>query len=240
MEAKEKNKILNLKDKLETAKLYHRSGKLQQAENLYREILKEEPQNAEATHLLGLLAVQTGKLDIGKHLIETAIELNPDDPVFYVNLGVIYYLKKDFEKAKELFRKALEMDNFYFEAHANLGKLLAEENLLEEARVHLVKAVNLGDTDQSTLITLAEVNLRLGFYDRVEELCKQMIHELDIENVQVMELLVESLIKQNKVTEAIPYVELLLDHDKENPKYKNYLDEIYKSTGILDSPKMNQ
>ena len=184
--------------------------------------------------------MQMGKLDMAKYLIETAIKLDSTDPVFYVNMGVVYYLQKEFEKAKELFKKAIEMDPGYIEAYGNLGKLLAEEDFLEEARKYLVRAVNMGDRDPSVLITLAEVNFRLGAYSRAEELCNIMIHELDIEEKQVLEILVKSLLKQNKPLEATSYVEMLIERYWEEPEYKKYMDEIYEKTGIIESSEIKQ
>ncbi len=232
MNKENKKKILSLEDKLESAKLYHRGGNLEKAEKLYREVLKEEPYNAQATHLLGLLAMQTGKLEIAKYLIETAIKLDPNDPVFYVNLGVVYYLKKEFKKAKELFEKAIDMDPDYAEAYANMGKLLAEEGNFSKSREFLLKAINLGDQEPSTLITLAEVNYKIGLYDKVVNLCMQMIHELDIDENQVIELLVKSLLKLNKPLEAAEYLEILLQRDSKNPEYQKYKEEIYKNLDL--------
>ncbi len=225
------SKVQSLEDKIEAAKLYHRGGHLQKAESIYREVLKEDPSNSEVTHLLGLLAMQVGKFEIAEHLFNTALELDKGKPEYYANLGVLYYLKGDFEKAKDLLEKALELDKNYIEAHANLGKIYAEENNLEQARIHLVRAVNMGDTDISSLITLAEVNYRLELYDRAEDLCKQML-DLGHEEDQIYEILIESICKQDRPLEAIPFAEVLVGRDKE--KYTPILEKVYKQAGMLD------
>ena len=38
---------------------HHKAGRLGEAEGLYREILNVEPENADALHRLGILAIQT-------------------------------------------------------------------------------------------------------------------------------------------------------------------------------------
>ncbi len=234
MEGKPKFEIGTIKDRLEAAKIHHRAGNLRVAEEEYRKILEEEPYNAEATHLLGLLAMQTGKLEIAEHLFNTAIELEGEKAEVIANLGVVYYLRGNFERAKEHWEKALEIDPEYMEVYANMGKLFAEENQLEKAREYLVKAVNLGDSDESTLITLAEVNLRLKKYNRAELLCKQ-IFEMGIDNNQVYEILVEALLKQNRAMEAVPFLEIILRRDKENQRYKDMLKELYEQTGFSEN-----
>lgn len=226
--------LRTIEDRLEAAKSYHRSGNLIKAEEEYRKILQEQPDNSEATHLMGLLALQMGKLDIAEHFFNTAISLDESKPEFFVNLGVVFYLKGNVEEAKRLFKKAMSMDESYIEAYANFGKILAEQGELEEARKYLVKAVNLGDQDPSTLITLAEINLRLKMYNRAELICKQ-IFDLGIDENQVYDILIESLIKQNKGTEAIPFLEIMIKRSKFDPKYQQMLDEIYKQTGFSDN-----
>ncbi len=234
MEDKTKLDIGSIKDRLEAAKVHHRSGNLKLAEEEYRKILEEEPFNAEATHLLGLLALQSGKLDMAEHLFNTAIELDRAKPEFLANLGVVYYLRGDFERAKEYWKKALDMDPNYMEAYANMGKVFAEEGDFEKAREYLVKAVNLGDSDESTLITLAEVNFELKMYNRAEMLCKQLF-DMGIDNTQIYEILIEALLKQNRAMEAVPFLEILLRRDRENQRYKEMLKEIYKQTGFSEN-----
>ncbi|MBL8827173.1 MAG: hypothetical protein JNM18_09315, partial [Planctomycetaceae bacterium] len=39
---------------------YHETGQLVQAENIYRQILEVDPTHADAWHLLGVVANQTG------------------------------------------------------------------------------------------------------------------------------------------------------------------------------------
>ena len=40
----------------------HQAGRLDEAENGYRQLLAENPENAEALHLLGILRAQRGDL----------------------------------------------------------------------------------------------------------------------------------------------------------------------------------
>ena len=68
----------------------HQSGDLEQAERLYREILRVAPAHADAHHLLGLLAHQTGHHQAAIPLIQEAIALNPPAAVYHSNLGAVY------------------------------------------------------------------------------------------------------------------------------------------------------
>ena len=50
-----------LQDALRFAVEHHNAGRLDQAEDIYREILEIEPENPSALHLLGVIAHQVGE-----------------------------------------------------------------------------------------------------------------------------------------------------------------------------------
>ena len=65
----------------------HQAGRLQQAEQLYRQILAQQPNHADALNHLGMIARQVGHHDVAMDLIRKAIGLAPDRPAYYCNLG---------------------------------------------------------------------------------------------------------------------------------------------------------
>ncbi len=70
---------------------YHEAGRLARAESIYRNILKDNPQDGEALRMLGLLAYQTGNRDQATMLIAKAIGINGDDAAAYFHLGNILH-----------------------------------------------------------------------------------------------------------------------------------------------------
>ena len=68
---------------------HHQSGNLHEAEALYRQILQADLGHADAHHLLGLLAHQTGHHEAAIPLIRQAIALNPTAAAFHSNLGTV-------------------------------------------------------------------------------------------------------------------------------------------------------
>jgi protein O-GlcNAc transferase len=71
---------------LETALRHHNAGDLPQAERLYREVIAEQPDQPDALHLLGVLAMQVGQPAVAIDLIQRAIASRPDVS-FWLNLA---------------------------------------------------------------------------------------------------------------------------------------------------------
>jgi len=68
---------------------FQQQGYLIEAEQLYREILKEEPNHADAYHYLGVIAFNYGHIEQSIALIKEAIKLNPELDEAYTNLKLI-------------------------------------------------------------------------------------------------------------------------------------------------------
>ena len=66
----------------------HKSGDLRSAASVYEEVLRRDPKNAEALHLLGLVAYQAGQPVPAIDFMSQAIALSPEAAPMYGNRGL--------------------------------------------------------------------------------------------------------------------------------------------------------
>lgn len=78
----------HIHEALEEAALLFQQGALQQARAVLAAILKADPRQAEALHLLGLLALKQGKPAEAESLLARAVKLAPQVAEFHNSLGV--------------------------------------------------------------------------------------------------------------------------------------------------------
>ncbi len=64
---------MNATARLEAALAHHRAGRLDEAEQLYEEVLRGEPQNADAWQFTGLIALSRGDVASAETKIRRAI-----------------------------------------------------------------------------------------------------------------------------------------------------------------------
>ena len=122
---------------------HHQAGRLEAAEQIYRQILQAEPNQADAWHLLGVIAHQVGKHEVGVQYIGRAIGLNGNAVVFHNNLGGAYRALGKIPDAVASYRRALELKPDYAEVHNNLGVALKDQGNLDEAIACYRRAVEL-------------------------------------------------------------------------------------------------
>src|SRR5262245_40684125 len=69
--------MANGTDQLANAFAHHQAGRLQEAEQIYRQILAAEPNNPDALHLLGIIACENGQYEGAIRLLEQALTFRP-------------------------------------------------------------------------------------------------------------------------------------------------------------------
>ena len=103
----------------------HQAGRVQEAEQHYRQALAADPKHIDALHLFGVLAHQAGRSDIAVNLIGKALALDERVPDFHYNIGLAYGALGRLDEAAAHNRKAVALRPDYPEAHMNLGNALA-------------------------------------------------------------------------------------------------------------------
>jgi len=101
--------------------MHHKAGRLAEAEELYRQVLKVDPENAEAHHLCGLAAHHGGRNQEAVEFTSSALHLEPGNVKYMTNLGSFYLALGDTEAAAGCYKNALKVDADSSDAHYNLG-----------------------------------------------------------------------------------------------------------------------
>ena len=109
------------------------AGYVGRAEELCRSALAAEPDNADATHLLGIIAHQSGKLGDAIEQVGRAVRLAPDVPLYHANLGEMYRLAGRIDEALAHGRRAVALKPDYPEALSNLGIAHYDQGQYDEA-----------------------------------------------------------------------------------------------------------
>jgi predicted O-linked N-acetylglucosamine transferase (SPINDLY family) len=111
----------------------HESGRLADAEPLYHEILRSNPQHFEAIHYLGILRFQQGSTDEALKLINSALTLDTEYAEALYNRGNILAALNLFEDALASYDSALASQPNRPEAHLNRGNALFKLRRFEDA-----------------------------------------------------------------------------------------------------------
>jgi protein O-GlcNAc transferase len=136
---------------------HHQAGRLKEAEQLYREILQNDPRHADSLQFLGVIAHQVGRNESAVELIGKAIALNDRVPPYHNNLGNALKALGKLDAAAAAYRRALSQKPDYVQAHFNLGITLEARGELAEAAASYERAVTYQPNHAEAYLNLGNV-----------------------------------------------------------------------------------
>jgi protein O-GlcNAc transferase len=122
---------------------YHREGRLEEAERLYRQILAIDDRHAESLHLLGMISFKRGRYAEAVEEIGAAIAIDGGQATYYSNLGNVLRAEGKYDAAVERYRRAVELKPDFVEAHYNLGLVYQLQGRGEAAIVQFERVLAL-------------------------------------------------------------------------------------------------
>jgi protein O-GlcNAc transferase len=132
---------MNERDPLRVAWKHYEAGRLPQAEQFCSQVLRRDPAQARALHLLGLIMHRRGNPHGALDLLLRAQALAPDDPEIRNDLGISFATSGRLAEAEEQYRHALKLKPGFAQALSNLGELMVRRGDLASAVEYYREAV---------------------------------------------------------------------------------------------------
>jgi len=214
------------------------AGRLQEAEETCVNILQAKSDEAQAWHLLGVIAYQVGKPEMAVERIGRAIALQPELAEAHCNLGNALKEQGKLDEAIACYRRALELKPNLVEARSNLGLALQRQGKLEEAIAWYSRALELEPGSVETHFSLgtafkaqAKLEEAVACYHRALELRPDFLEALiNLGNV---------LLHQRKHAEAIDCYQRGLELKPDSAEAHNNLGNAFKDQGRLDEAALS-
>ena len=134
---------MNIEKTLKLAIENHKKNNFQEAEKLYKEILKINSGHFESIFLLGTLSIAIKNYDKAIQLLKEAILIQPKHAQSHNNLGAAYKELGKTEEAMSYYQKAISINPDYADAHNNLGIIFNELGEIQKAITCYQKAINI-------------------------------------------------------------------------------------------------
>jgi len=134
---------LTIEQALQLANQLQVSGRLNEAEQILKGVLKADPKQAHALHLLGVVTYQAGQSLLALDLVKQAIAIQPQSALFESNLAEMSRQQGRIEEAIAHGKRAVEIDPTMASAHSNLGIALFDAKNYDEAESSHLQALAL-------------------------------------------------------------------------------------------------
>ncbi len=129
------------------AKRLHISGKINDAQAVYLQLLKNNSNNSNLLYLLGTTYVQIKNYQKGKEFLNRSIKINNNFPESYNSRGIIFAEEGDYLRAIKDYEKAISLKQNYFDANFNKAVALKNVSKFNEAKKYLEICIKLKPDD---------------------------------------------------------------------------------------------
>ncbi len=223
------------------ADLYFRTGKVHEAENTARMLLKKDPDNVDAHKLLGrvyMRQLSEGENDVSSSApagnvldqaiaeFEKIVALQPKSVEDRMVLGQLYTVKHEPQKAEEEFKTAQAIEPESEDVVLNLARLYADSGDMEHA-VKVIEAVPEDDRTPKMEFTLGAA------YEQMKQpkdaiAAYQRAEDLEPDDLRTMDALAEALFNNEQYDEALKQYEQLAEADPDNDAPLIHISEIQR------------
>lgn len=218
---------------LSAALTKHRAGDLAGAEALYQQVLKADPRNADALHLSGVLALQSGRLDAGLGLLRQAVTHRPAFAEAQAALGNALMQSGSTEEAIDAWRTAAALQPEDARLRFNLGTALMGLGRLDESIACYRQAVAVRPDYVDAHSNLGTALMELGRIEEAATAFRQAI-ALAPDRADAHSNLGAVLRRQNRLVEAEDCCRRAVALDPRHPLAHANLGATLKDLGRLD------
>jgi tetratricopeptide (TPR) repeat protein len=225
--------MATISEALAIAVQHCQAGRLQAAEQVYRQILALQPNHADAHYNLGNALKNQGKLDEALACYRRALELKPDFALAHYNLGNALRDQGKLDEALACYRRARELKPDFAAAHNNLGIALNNQGKLGEALACYRRALELKPDFAEAYNNLGIALKDQGKLDQAIACCRRAL-ELKPDFAEAHNNLGAGLKVQGKLEEAIACCHRALELKPDFAEAHNNLGNALKDQEKLD------
>lgn len=128
---------------LKLATQHQRGKRFSEAEQLYHQVLENQPNQPDALHGLAVLAQQQGEYQSAKELLQAALQVQPESLKHWFSLGNLHQAQEEFAAAVDSYEQALKLRPDIAPIYNNLGYALQQLGKWEKAIACYQKALEL-------------------------------------------------------------------------------------------------
>jgi tetratricopeptide (TPR) repeat protein len=161
--------------KLALAAEHQKEGRLKEAEQLYREILRSNPDNVDAVRLLGNVTMQTGRIYEAERLFRRAVGKAPDFTLARIDLAHALKKQSRLQEAIDQCEQVIKLEPDNVQAHFLLGSTQSLAAKTYEAVEAYQRVLELAPKHTGAMLGLGHVLKTVGRQEEAIEAYRNCI-----------------------------------------------------------------
>lgn len=144
---------------------HQQAGRAAEAVASFQAVLRRNPLDFDALHLLGLAMQDLGQPERAEALLQAALRVRPESALAHGNLGQLMVALGRHDEGEAAYREALKLNPRFAEAHYNLGNIRRIKGDPQGAAAAYRQALGFAPELKEAWENLATVTLEVGSYE---------------------------------------------------------------------------
>jgi predicted O-linked N-acetylglucosamine transferase (SPINDLY family) len=215
----------------------HQKGSIKQAETIYQSILSNDPNNYEALHYLGVIALQSDQNEEAISKISKAIAIKPDYFEAHTNISIPYKKLGQYKRALNSLNTAIRLNKNHAEAYYNRGNLKKDYGQLSDAIEDYDKTIKINPRHSKAYFNRASCYQDLT---SLEPSISDWLKAIELDPMLVASYLCigEKLGDHGRDKEAAEYLYKFLESEPENCQALYILYELFKRNRLTNEAEI--
>lgn len=218
------------------AEMLNTLEKKDEAAEMLNSLLQKQPENSQATKLLGEILIEQEKYKEAVYVYLDGLKYNPTNYDLNYNIAIVYTMLNDFQNAKMYYEKSAFLNTLEYNSKYNLAEIAMIFKELEEAEKYFLQTSECEDLEADSYFELARISIMKAEKDKAINYANLAIESDPKKTVEKIknEPLFITIITKIKIPLNLENIE-----EKENKlgrkekKVKKHLEETFEITRNL-------
>lgn len=140
----------------ELAYTYQRSGELDKAEALLKELLAKKPNDTDLKYRLGKVYLDKGQLNEAGQVFREVLQIDPGNASAHNGLANLYFRQRKFQEAMDEYHQAIKLNPDFTDVNLDLGNAYYQSGQYAEAAKYFKRYTELSTKDAAGHYMLAK------------------------------------------------------------------------------------
>lgn len=201
--------------RFEQATRCYEQGQFLQAISLLKELLGDDPNNADYHGLLAAILLSQKRIHAAEHEIKIALQQDSQDPyLLFINANIAM-LNKQMNKALEICDEALRIDPNFVDALLLKGAIFGFNKQRPQQLDHIEQALSLDPDSAQTLTALGSYYHEIGDQGKAEQVARSAL-SVEPQNIDANVLMGNILLVQGDIENATYHARFSITQNPES------------------------
>jgi len=217
----------------ELVRIFRQEGQHERLVDVCEKAVKVQPEDPALLFTLGDAYIRAGQSGKAIEIFLNLTRMDPESELYFSHLGLAFISAGDFGRAREAYEKSIAIDpESAALVHHKMGVSLSHYGYHEKAESAFRDAIKRNPGESLYFCDLGDALVKMGRIEEAAAVYDEAVRKGPSSSAAYLNRFGKSLLRENKVHEAIEVFRKAVEQEPGTPFYSLHLAEAYAQAGL--------